>query len=364
MKKRFEALDSFRGLCAISVVMFHMSLVSSITEINFFRNSFMFVEFFFVLSGFVLAHGYAYKSELKFRPYIIVRFFRLYPLHLFMFTVFFVIELIKLLVVKYTNLYFNNEAFTGPTSFQEILPNLLLIQSWFPFADSLSFNYPSWSISIEFYIYIILFFTIFFFQNHKAIVWLFISTIAFIMIFLDSNIFKAPVLRGLSCFFGGAFVYSLYREISHIKVSYLIGSLIELVSVSLIIKSLQSQTNLHNIAASLLFMLTVLIFSFESGFISNILKNHRFQYLGKLSYSIYMTHAAILFCLTATAIILQKLTSIEFAPMLDSIRQLDFGNSIINNIVVVLTLAIVIIVSHYTYNYIEVRGQRLGRRFQ
>ena len=65
MNRRFEVLDAFRGICAVAVVIFHMHLVGSITELSFFRGSSIFVEFFFVLSGFVLAHGYAYKKTLS-----------------------------------------------------------------------------------------------------------------------------------------------------------------------------------------------------------------------------------------------------------------------------------------------------------
>jgi len=62
MGKRFEVLDSFRGIAALCIILLHLHLHSnSIVEYNFFRNSAIFVEFFFILSGFVLSHGYLNK---------------------------------------------------------------------------------------------------------------------------------------------------------------------------------------------------------------------------------------------------------------------------------------------------------------
>ena len=87
MNQRFLVLDSFRGIAAICVVIFHMHIIGSITELNFFRGSSLFVEFFFVLSGFVLAHTYGFK-DVSFKRFIISRTFRLYPLHIFMFFIF------------------------------------------------------------------------------------------------------------------------------------------------------------------------------------------------------------------------------------------------------------------------------------
>lgn len=249
MKRRFEALDAFRGICAISVVMFHISLIGSVSEWSFFRGSAIFVEFFFVLSGFVLAHGYGYKTDLKFAPFVKSRFFRLYPLHLFMFLIFIIFECGKLAAYKLAGLTFSNVPFTGMFAISEILPNLLLLQSWTHYTNHLSFNSLSWSISVEFYMYILLFATIIMFSRAKSILWLFITTSTLVLLSVNSEILTIPVLRGLSCFFGGAFIYFIYDKYKEIKIPRTYGSIIELVLVLTIITVVSANFPYRNIVA-------------------------------------------------------------------------------------------------------------------
>lgn len=362
MKQRFEALDAFRGLCALFVVVFHMRLVGSITELDFFRGSATFVEFFFVLSGFVLAHGYGFKENLNFVTFMKSRFFRVYPLHFFMLVVFIALELGKLFAYKYSGLKFGDEAFTTSTAIVELVPNLLLIQSWTPFTNPLSFNYPAWSISIEFYMYALLFLSIVSFKSYKIVSWFFISLIAFCLIYLESSVLVSTVLAGLSCFFGGSFTYVIYKKISHLKQSYTLGTFIEVTLLVCIVLIIQSKIEYRSIIAPVLFMLTVLFFAFESGLVSKLFKVKVLQYAGKLSYSIYMIHAAIILCLTSIAMILQKVMGIKITSTIRNIEFLDFGSSIINNLVVVLILALVIGLSKLTYNHIELKGQQLNKK--
>jgi len=362
VNKRFEALDAFRGVCALSVVVYHLRLVGSITGLNFFRGSDIFVQFFFVLSGFVLAHGYGFKDNLKFQVFMKGRFFRLYPLHFFMFFVFVFLELGKLFAYKHNGFIFNNQPFTNSFAISEMIPNLLLIQSWTPYTDHLTFNYPSWSISIEFYMYALLFFSIVIFKGNKILSWFATSLFAFVLIYLGSNILVDAVLSGLSCFFGGAFTYVIYKKLPHFKPSYILGSIIEFVLLVSIVLIVQSQFEHRSIVASLSFFITVFFFSFESGIFSQLLKMKPFQYAGKLSYSIYMTHAAILFCLISIAMIFQKITGSAIAPMIEERRFLNFGSSTINNLVVIIILAIVIYISSLTHKYIEINGQKLNKK--
>jgi len=362
MKKRFEALDAFRGICAIFVVVFHMNLVGSITELGFFRGSAIFVEFFFVLSGFVLAHGYGFREGLAFKPFMKARFFRIYPLHLFMFLVFVALEFSKVLAARFGGFSFGTEPFTNSTAPSEIIPNLLLIQSWTPFTDHLSFNYPAWSISIEFYMYVLLFFTIVLFKSYRLFSWFLISLAAFVLIYFGSDVVVDTVLRGLSCFFGGSFAYVIYRKIADINIPSVLGSIIEFALLVAIILAVQTSNEYRPIFAPLLFIVTVLFFAFESGVVSKLFKVNLLQYAGKLSYSIYMTHAAIIFCLIPIARVLNKLIGVDFAPVANGARVLDFGNSVINNLFILVILMLVVLVSHFTYKYIELTGQQLNKK--
>lgn len=362
MNKRFEALDAFRGLCALFVVLFHTRLLGSITELNFFRGSDIFVEFFFVLSGFVLAHGYGFKEKLNFKIFMKARFFRLYPLHFFMFVVFVILEFGKLFASKFGGFTFNNEPFTNSFSISEMIPNLLLIHSWTPFTEHLTFNYPSWSISIEFYLYALLFLSITIFKRNRVLSWFLVAIISLNLMYFESGILESQVLRGLSCFFGGAFTYTIYKKLSHFKPSYIYGSIIEAILLICVVLIVESQIEHRSIIASVIFFFTVFFFAFESGFFSILLKIKTFQYTGKLSYSIYMVHAAILFCLVSIAMILQKFTSIEMAPMIEAKRYINFGNNMINNLAVIIILAIVIYISSLTYKYIEIKGLKLNKK--
>ncbi|MCK5925370.1 MAG: acyltransferase, partial [Methylococcales bacterium] len=289
------------------------------------------------------------------------RFFRLYPLHLSMFLVIFLLECAKLIAYKQGGFNFNHQPFTDSYAISEIIPNLLLIQSWFSFADALSFNYPTWSISIEFYLYVLLFPTIAILARFKKIIWIFIVAMSFYLIVSKENIFVDEVLRGISCFFGGALTNLLYRKIHHYKLTKIYGSLLEIMILLTVVIVVQSKFQYQNIVATLLFYVVVLIFAFESGVVSSGLKLKFFQVLGILSYSIYMTHAAILFCFISTLMVLQKLTGLELTIMKGQVRFLTSGNEMLNNLLLLILLSFIVWLSQYTYKYIELKGQQLGR---
>lgn len=57
-KKHFTTLDSLRGIAAIMVVILHSYWSHDLYFYNFFRNGYLFVDLFFILSGFVIIYNY------------------------------------------------------------------------------------------------------------------------------------------------------------------------------------------------------------------------------------------------------------------------------------------------------------------
>jgi peptidoglycan/LPS O-acetylase OafA/YrhL len=83
--KRFEVLDGMRGIAALMVMIYHYNMYFDYGVFSkLFMNIFTAVDFFFVLSGFVVSHAYADKLRggLSARDYVYKRVARLYPLAL------------------------------------------------------------------------------------------------------------------------------------------------------------------------------------------------------------------------------------------------------------------------------------------
>lgn len=81
-KKHFPVLDGLRGIAALSVVVFHfMEWVSPDFTKNFIGHGFLAVDFFFCLSGFVIAYAYDSRlNQMGLLAFFTSRLIRLHPL--------------------------------------------------------------------------------------------------------------------------------------------------------------------------------------------------------------------------------------------------------------------------------------------
>src|SRR6185369_1409476 len=154
----FGALESLRGLAALAVVLYHVpGWYEPFSRIGLARNGHAAVEFFFVLSGFVLYHSYGTRisGAGSFKRFVVLRLARLYPVH-FVFTIaFFAIELAKFFGGASLHVDSGNPPATLHSILRALLENLILVQGLGLAPREIFLNFPSWSISTEFYTYLI-----------------------------------------------------------------------------------------------------------------------------------------------------------------------------------------------------------------
>jgi peptidoglycan/LPS O-acetylase OafA/YrhL len=143
--KRLDQLTFTRFAMIMLVLFYHGTGSLYIASINFFpfsailRSAPTAVSYLYVLSGFVMALVYFRPDEkFDFFGYWKARFIRIYPLYIISFA----------LVCLY---YYDSLFRIKP---QKIVANLFVIQAWIP-AYSQSFNYASWSMTVEFFFYAI-----------------------------------------------------------------------------------------------------------------------------------------------------------------------------------------------------------------
>ena len=160
--KYLSNLTALRGIAALLTVLFHVDIVLStfgghlldgkISAV--FSRMYLMVDFFFILSGFILCYVYAKNfgggvGKQNFKKFTIARFARVYPLHLFslLLTTFFLFLLHRWGANVSPILDAENSAYSFITNL--FLLHSMNLHKWF------TFTHASWSISTEWWMYML-----------------------------------------------------------------------------------------------------------------------------------------------------------------------------------------------------------------
>lgn len=295
---RFEALDSWRGVCALLVALFHFPAAGWLAENGFIRGSYLFVDFFFVLSGFVIAHAYGERlaDGASFRRFMVTRFGRLFPLHAFMLLAFAAFELVRWAVPQLAG---GEPAFTGAFSIPSLLTNLFMVHG-LGVEHGLTWNGPSWSISTELFAYLLFGATVLALCRFAILA--FVSAILVAPLFLlalSPDYMDATWDFGfIRCVYGFAFgvlVHMLFVRIGEAPrrdpetmAAWTFAECATVIAVVLFVST--GHANAMSLLTPVIFGFAVFIFAHEGGMASRLLMARPFLTLGALSYSIYMTH--------------------------------------------------------------------------
>ncbi|SEL24993.1 acyltransferase family protein [Parapedobacter koreensis] len=300
---RFYWLDILRGLAALSIVLWHWQHFFFDNQIKsefgqnidktlfpfynllrpFYGQGWRAVEFFFTLSGFIFFWLYSKKisqREISFLSYMKLRISRLYPLHL--------LTLVGVILLQM--LYFNNHGFYFVYHDYRTLTfigYLTLTFNWF--VSYFSFNGPSWSVSVEMFLYILFFGICTLKLNH----WMICIGLMFLGYCLRFTQFYSIGTGMLSFFAGGIafFIYSfLYKRYSFRTNWILIVCMLTISLVYIIyIRYLAKQQLPFYFFELYMFPVIVICISLIESLLGSGL-GRKFAFIGDISYSSYLIH--------------------------------------------------------------------------
>lgn len=284
-------LTSVRFFAAWFVVLFHIHdhfpLLRALPT-RFFLKGYLGVDIFFILSGFILTHVYlgAWRSgRFSYRSFMVNRFARVYPLHLVMTLAF---------VALYAMSARLGVLDGGAGMSWPALPfHLAAVHAW-GFLDHHAWNFPSWSISAEFFAYLI--FPLFMMLT-RAGTWLglVLATAALATAYYVSQAIGRP-LTALTFDFGIVriffeFALGVFLYLACLRLMLPSGLATVLAAVAALLFVLLAHFGAMDLALILLAgAIIFLLGQMARGERPTPMRAKLFVYLGEISYSTYMIH--------------------------------------------------------------------------
>lgn len=305
--KEIKGWTSLRAFAAIWVVLLHYGLYIDFEAPKWMLSGSLAVDLFFVLSGFVMGHIYIQKiagGSFSYKSFLWKRFARLYPVFLAT-----TLGYIILLVLDPKNQGQLADRLNG----FDLFVNAAMLQA-FNLTERLTLNYPSWSISAEMFAYLLFPLMGIWIIGIKRPGWALISVIICLAALSVADYVISDGLRystdvhgvrvqdeGINIFFERTYDFSLLRVSSEFLLGLSFYRCLQMSEHSALRRFLEPMPALliaALIVGSLyvgISLITVLLFAFliASVFVRGVDCGRFVNYVGAISYSIYMGHALV-----------------------------------------------------------------------
>jgi peptidoglycan/LPS O-acetylase OafA/YrhL len=369
-------LTPLRGIAALLVVIFHsnLMLMSFIPPFapHVITAAWLWVDFFFVLSGFIISYVYgdSFRDSLRassYWKYIRARIARVYPLHLV--TLIFCLGC-AIIVVQYADGL--APFFADMLSPWSAIPSLLFAQS-FGFYISAPLNSPSWSLSTEWWMYMIFPLLVPFFARLKrtgliltglAIAGLFVVLMYYLvpltLPFSDAQptintISGVALVRCLAGFVLGMLIFRIY-ELS-LGQTWLSKSAVFVALFAGVLVAMHLWVNDLIIVG--FFPLIILAAAYNQSAVKKVLDLAPLQRLGDWSFSIYMVHVPLMFPFWIYQTIENPSKWATFPP------ESGAPDFTVGLLFCLLLVAATLFLAYLTYTYVEVPARNyINNRFR
>ena len=295
-KQHFKILDGLRGIAAIAVVIFHfMEFAVPDYKDNFIAHSYLAVDFFFCLSGFVIAYAYDSKIEsIGLVRFIQLRLIRLHPLVV----IGALLGLLTFIFDPFSNLY--QKYGLGKALLMFLSAGLLIPYPQIPerYFNLFHLNPPTWSLFWEyianiFYVFIL-------YKIKDRLLWVLVVIGALVICYVAWHVGNLGVGWGAGNFLGGGvrIFYSFLAGMLVYRANWVIKSSLGFAAMSILLAAVffipfSDQFNRVTDPVVVIFYFPFLVAlgagaSFQAGF------DKICRFFGDISYPLYMTHAPFL----------------------------------------------------------------------
>lgn len=356
--KRYLALDGLRGVAALAVVFYHAPWITHFSDLQIARNAYLAVDFFFILSGFVIAANYArgIADMGDVRVFLAKRFFRLYPLHAAILLVLVGLEIVKWAAQGES--VSDVAPFTGPNSLPLLAENLLMLQG-IGLESRLGWNPPAWSVGAEGVAYLLFAWAALggLVRRGSPIAALCaVSFGAYLTIASSAGTLDVTgglgLVRCLAGFSLGVAIW-LYSPRNWFRAPS-VASAAALLALAVMALASGAAT----VFVIPLFVALTATLQYDRGAIAQFLATPTAQFLGRVSYSIYLTHMPILYVFK---IVLKRVAHIASHAGSHGLM-LDIGSPWLGDALFGAVIVVVLLTSWMTYRFVEEPGRRYGAR--
>lgn len=366
------------------VLFSHCQIASHFYIADIVRHSFLFVDFFFVLSGFVIALNYQDRllKGYSLSRFMMLRFFRVWPLHIFVLIIYVISEVV-LAGSSALQEAIGREAFNEKHSESALLTNIFLVQSLPEVHSDVTWNEPSWSISVEFYTYLIYAAGLALIMRLPWTPILLVLGLVSILIICPAIIYFMSENKSIFVMSGGGLFRCLYGFAAGVLIAMVhvrfrdrhlalfsgrnIASVIEALAVigTVAFVSFAGFTS-FNLAAPVVFAAVIAVFAPQAGMISDFLRRRPLLKLGELSYSLYMVHfflLAMLYWAHGWFATYHGLELFDYVPGYTVPDDMVPGaHLLMGDLLVLVMAALSVVAAAWTHRWVETPGRDLGRR--
>jgi len=281
---RYRELDALRGIAALVVVFFHVSIRQE--SLPYFRFGVTGVDLFFIISGFVILMSLS--SIRSGKDFVINRVSRLYPTYW------------TCVTFTFLAMFLINSAdsgFPADVYWKQYLANMTMFQHYFGVED---LDGPYWTMIVELLFYIAMLLLYVFRILEKAVGIFFIAALGVTIMALTVSRGEAfavikvlPLLSYLPLFLAGIIFYQLFRSGKSTPLQYLLLAGCYAMQTGLFYVSGRAYFFLEQWEYALILLLYFLVFLlFVKGKL-NFLVNPVTLFLGKISFALYLVHQFI-----------------------------------------------------------------------